>query len=106
MKKKVYVSLSADILHSGHINILNKASNYGEITVGLMTDKAISEYKKIPLLNYSQRKAVVESLNMIKCYSTRKKDYRPNLRKLKPDYVVHGDDWKDGVLKVVQVIKK
>ncbi len=109
MKKKVYVSLSADILHSGHINILNKASNYGEITVGLMTDKAISEYKKIPLLNYSQRKAVVESLNMIKNVIPQEtKDYRPNLRKLKPDYVVHGDDWKDGVLKEsrLQVIKE
>ena len=59
MKKKVYVSLSADILHSGHINILTKASKYGDVTVGLMTDKAISEYKKIPILNYHQRKVVV-----------------------------------------------
>ena len=59
MKKKVYVSLSADILHKGHINILNKAAKLGEVTVGLMTDEAIINYKKIPFLNFSQRKVVI-----------------------------------------------
>ena len=112
MKKKVYVSLSADILHSGHINILKKASKLGDVIVGLMTDEAISEYKKIPLLNYNQRKIVVESLNMVKNVIPQNvKDYRPNLIKLKPDYVVHGDDWKSGLLKesrdqVISELKK
>ena len=49
-KKIVYVALSADILHEGHINILKKAANLGEVTVGLLTDKAISSYKKVPYL--------------------------------------------------------
>ena len=85
MKKKVYVSLSADILHSGHINILTKASKYGDVTVGLMTDKAISEYKKIPILNYHQRKIVVQSLSIVKNIIPQEtKDYRPNLRILRP----------------------
>mgnify|MGYP001449685988 CR=1 FL=1 len=109
MKKKVYVSLSADILHSGHINILKRASKLGNVTVGLMTDKAISEYKKIPLLNYTQRKIVVQNLSMVKNVIPQDtKDYRPNLKKLKPNYVVHGDDWKNGVLKESrdQVIKE
>ena len=109
MKKKVYVSLSADILHSGHINILTKASKYGDVTVGLMTDKAISEYKKIPILNYHQRKIVVQSLSMVKNVIPQEtKDYRPNLRILRPNYVIHGDDWKTGVLKESreQVIKE
>ena len=112
MKKKVYVSLSADILHSGHINILKRASKLGDVTVGLMTDKAISEYKKIPLLNYTQRKIVVQNLSMVKNVIPQDtKDYRPNLKKLKPNYVVHGDDWKNGVLKesrdqVIEELKK
>ena len=89
MKKKVYVSLSADILHSGHINILNKASKYGDVTVGLMTDKAISEYKKIPIINFHQRKIVVQNLSMVKNVIPQEtKDYRPNLRRLKPDFVI------------------
>ena len=109
MKKKVYVSLSADILHKGHINILKKASKLGEVTVGLMTDQAISFYKKIPFLNYSQREIVLKNLNMVKEVIPQKTmDYTPNLRKIKPDYVVHGDDWKMGVLREsrTQVIKE
>jgi len=109
MKKKVYVSLSADILHKGHINILKKASKLGEVTVGLMTDQAISFYKKIPFLNYSQREIVLKNLNMVKEVIPQKTmDYKPNLRKIKPDYVVHGDDWKMGVLREsrTQVIKE
>ena len=109
MKKKVYVSLSADILHKGHINILKKASKLGEVTVGLMTDQAISFYKKIPFLNYSQREIVLKNQNMVKEVIPQKTmDYTPNLRKIKPDYVVHGDDWKMGALREsrTQVIKE
>ena len=109
MKKKVYVSLSADILHEGHINILNKAAKLGEVTVGLMTDEAISNYKKIPFLNFSQRKVVVKSLAAVKNVVPQKTmDYRSNLRKIKPNYVVHGDDWREGILKKnrSQVIKE
>jgi len=53
IKKKVYVSLSADILHEDHINILKKASKLGDVTVGLLTDAAIASYKKLPHLNHS-----------------------------------------------------
>ena len=109
MKKKVYVCLSADILHQGHINILKKASKLGEVIVGLMTDKAINNYKKIPFLNYSQREVVLKNLNMIKeVIPQNTMDYRKNLRKLKPHYVVHGDDWKSGTLKKnrIQVINE
>ena len=113
MKKKiVYVCMSADILHAGHINILEKASSLGNVVVGLMTDQAISYYKKIPFLNYYQREIVLRNLNMVhEVVPQNTMDYRPNLRKIKPDYVVHGDDWKNGVLKenrsqVIKEIKK
>jgi len=109
MKKKVYVSLSADILHKGHINILKKASRFGDVIVGLMTDKAINSYKRIPFLNYSQREVVLKNLNMVKkVIPQNEMDYRINLRKIKPHYVIHGDDWKTGILKESrnQVIKE
>lgn len=111
-KKKVYVALSADILHEGHINILKIAFKLGNVTVGLLTDKAIAEYKKLPLLNYKQRKEVVENLKFVKkVIPQNTMDYRPNLIHIKPDYVVHGDDWKKGVLKksrdqVISILKK
>ena len=65
-KKTVYVGLAADIIHKGHINILKTASQLGDVTVGLLTDKAISSYKKIPHLNYEQREAVIKNIKFIK----------------------------------------
>ena len=105
MKKQVYVCLAADILHEGHINILKKASKHGDVTVGLMTDNAINKFKKIPFLNYEQRVVVVKNLSMVKkVIPQQTMDYRPNLRLLKPHYVVHGDIWKPALKKHRQEI--
>ncbi len=113
MKKKiVYVGLSADILHKGHINILKTASSYGEVCVGLLTDQAIASYKNIPYLDYKKRKVVIENIRYVKKVIPQKTlDYVENLNIVKPDYVVHGDDWKTGVQKktrqrVIKTLKK
>jgi cytidyltransferase-like protein len=66
LKKKAYVGLSADILHDGHINIIKTAKKYGDVIVGLLTDKAIASYKNIPYLDYPRRKAVVENMKYVK----------------------------------------
>ena len=65
-KKKVYVGLSADILHEGHINILKKASKLGDVTVGLLTDSAIASYKKLPYLSYKQREIILKNIKFVK----------------------------------------
>ena len=101
--------MSADFLHHGHINLINEAAKLGELTVGLLTDKAVASYKRLPYLTYGERKAVVEALKGVKKVIPQETlDYRPNLERLKPDIVVHGDDWKNGVQSVVrqQVIDK
>ena len=111
-KKKVYVTLAIDFLHEGHINILNVAKNYGEVTVGLLTDKAIGLYKKLPHYSFDQRKKIVENLKQVKNIIAQDElDYSKNLNLLKPDYVVHGDDWKNGFQKdirkkVIKTLKK
>ncbi|MEN5387962.1 phosphoenolpyruvate mutase [Aliarcobacter skirrowii] len=98
MSKKVYVGMSADLVHPGHMNILKIAAEYGEVTVGLLTDKAIASYKRLPYMTYSQRKSVIENIKGVKeVIPQNTLDYRPNLELLKPDFVVHGDDWKEGV---------
>ena len=101
MKKKiVYVGLSADILHKGHINILKTAAKLGRVTVGLLTDEAIASYKKIPYLNFEQRQIILQNIKFVdKVIPQNTLDYVKNLRIIKPDYVVHGDDWKKGVQK-------
>ena len=98
MSKKVYVGMSADLVHPGHMNILKVAATLGEVTVGLLTDKAIASYKRLPYMTYSQRKAVIENIKGVKEVIPQETlDYRPNLKLIKPDFVVHGDDWKEGV---------
>ena len=96
--KKVYVGMSADLLHPGHINILKKASELGEVVVGVLTDKAIASYKRLPFMTYEQRKEVVENIKGVnKVVPQETLDYTENLNLIKPDIVVHGDDWKEGI---------
>jgi len=98
MAKKVYVGMSADMVHPGHLNIIKEASKLGDVIIGLLTDKAIAGYKRLPALKYEQRKIIIESIKGVtKVIPQHELDYAPNLRELKPDYVVHGDDWKKGV---------
>ncbi len=101
--KTVYVALSIDLIHPGHLNIISKARELGEVTIGLLTDEAVASYKKLPLLSYEQRKTIVENIKGVKkVIPQRTKDYTENLLALKPDYVVHGDNWRTGILKNVR----
>lgn len=96
--KKIYIGMSADLVHPGHMNILKVGASLGEVTVGLLTDKAIASYKRLPYMTYEQRKAVIENIKGVKEVIPQDTlDYRPNLELVKPDIVVHGDDWKEGV---------
>jgi len=98
MSKLVYVAMSADIIHPGHLNIIKEAAKLGDVTVGVLTDAAIASYKRLPYMNYEQRAAVVAALKGVtKVIPQEQLDYIPNLLKLKPDYVVHGTDWREGV---------
>ena len=98
MSKIVYVGMSADLVHPGHLNILKKAQELGEVVVGLLTDEAIASYKRIPNMEFEQRKQVIENIKGVsRVIPQPTLDYVPNLESLKPKFVVHGDDWKTGV---------
>lgn len=99
-EKVVYIAMSADLIHPGHLNIIKKGASLGRVVVGVLTDEAIASYKRLPYMSFKQRKEVVENLNGVSEVIAQKTlDYRPNLELLKPDYVVHGDDWRTGVQK-------
>lgn len=103
MERLVYVPMSADIIHPGHINIIRTAARYGKVMVGLFTDEAIASYKRVPYMTYSQRKAVVENIKGVsEVVAQETKDYEENLRKYKPAYMVHGTDWREGPLSAVR----
>jgi phosphoenolpyruvate phosphomutase len=98
--KSVYVAMSADLIHPGHLNIIHAARELGEVTVGLLTDAAIASYKRLPFLSYEQRRVIVENIKGVsRVVPQETLDYVPNLRAFRPDYVVHGDDWRTGVQK-------
>lgn len=101
--KLVYVPMAADIIHPGHINILKKAASLGRVVVGLFSDDAIRSYKPDPCMNYEQRKEVVESLKYVDEVACQEvKDYSENLKRYRPDYMVHGTDWREGPLAEVR----
>ena len=102
-KKLVYIGMSADLIHQGHLNIIREGLKWGEVIIGLLTDKAIAGYKRLPLIAFNERKLIVENLKGVeKVVPQNTLDYVPNLKELKPDFVVHGDDWKTGIQKEVR----
>ena len=112
MEKKVYLGLTADIIHPGIINIINEGAKHGQLIIGLLTDSAIVSHKRLPYLTYEQRKQVVENIKGVSEVVPQEDwSYIPNLKKLKPDFIIHGDDWKSGSLskirdEVIEVMKE
>ncbi len=103
MEKIAYVGMSADIIHPGHLNIIKKAGTLGKVIIGLLSDKAIASYKRVPIMTYEQRFEVVNNIKGVhKVVEQDTLDYVPNLIKYKPNYVVHGDDWREGVQSVTR----
>ncbi|MGI9225268.1 MAG: phosphoenolpyruvate mutase [Woeseiaceae bacterium] len=103
MTKSVYVAMSADLVHPGHLNIINKGAELGEVTIGLLTDAAIASYKRLPYMKFEQRREVVANLKGVsQVVAQETLDYVPNLREYRPDFVVHGDDWREGVQREVR----
>lgn len=95
--KLVYLGLSADSIHHGHMKLLEKARGLGDVMIGLLTDKAVAETKRLPYLNYDQRKKILQNFKGVKkIVPQQENDYSHNIKKYKPDFMIHGDDWKKG----------
>lgn len=112
MQKKVYLGLTGDIIHPGIINIITEGAKHGHLIIGLLTDTAIVSHKRLPYLTYEQRKQVIENIKGVgEVIPQEDWSYIPNLKKLKPDFIIHGDDWKIGSLskirdEVIEVMKE
>lgn len=97
MSKKVYLGMIADIMHPGLTNIINEGAKYGDVVIGLYTDKAIATHKRLPYLTYEQRKEVLLNIKGVSEIVPQDDwSYVPNLLKYRPDYIIHGDDWVEG----------
>ena len=109
--KQVYICFSTDIIHNGHLAILKRAAELGEVTAGILTDEAVAGYKHYPLLPLEERVAMFRSLKYVAHVVVQASlDYTEVLERLRPDIVVHGDDWLVGYQanirqKVIETLK-
>ena len=98
-----YTCFTTDVIHEGHLNIIKKASEYGEVVVGVMTDETMIKFDRFPTIPFEKRMEMIEKLDgvsrVIKQETVMYDDVIPSLR---PDYVIHGDNWLSGPLKAVR----
>lgn len=96
--KKVYMSFSTDIIHMGHIHIIQRAAKLGELIIGVLTDEVVASYKRFPLVSFEERCEILRNIcGVSQVVEQSTLEYEENLRRYRPDYVVHGDDWQSGV---------
>ena len=101
--RTVYMCFSTDMIHGGHIAIIKKAQKLGKLIIGVLSDEAVASYKRFPLMPYAERKSLVENINGVHSVIEQKElSYAENIRKLRPTYVVHGDDWREGFQKPIR----
>ena len=102
-ERTVYMSFSTEYIHSGHMAIINKAKRLGRLIIGVLSDEAVASYKRFPMIPYEERKALLENISGVERVIEQKTlSYVDNLRTLKPDYVVHGNDWCEGFQKPIR----
>lgn len=108
----VYVPLATDVIHEGHLNIIKKANKLGQVIIGILSDKAITQYKQLPLFSEFERIQEARKLkNVNQVIVQNEWSYKKILKKIKPNYFIHGDDWKKGIQKkirseVIETLKK
>lgn len=99
----VYLCFSTDIVHSGHLAILNRAAALGYLVVGVLVDHAVASFKRYPLLPYSERVTLFENMKGVErviCQKTL--SYKGVIEELHPDIIVHGDNWRQGFQKPIR----
>lgn len=102
-ERTVYMCFSTEYIHSGHTAIINKARRLGRLIIGILSDEAVASYKRFPLIPFEERKALFENIAGVERVVEQKMlSYAENLRWLKPDYVVHGNDWVEGFQKPIR----
>ena len=101
--RTVYMCFSTDMLHSGHIAIIRKAARLGKLIIGVLSDEAIASYKRFPLMPFEERKSLFENIAGVdRVVEQKKLSYTDILNELKPNFVVHGDDWCTGFQKPIR----
>ncbi len=101
--KTAYICFTTDVVHEGHLNIINKAREYGEVICGVLTDEALLKFDRFPTISFEERLSLIRSVEGIDKVVVQKDPmYKDVIKELKPDYIIHGDNWKEGALKTLR----
>lgn len=94
---KVYACFCTDVIHEGHLNILNEANKYGDVTVGILSDSAMIKYNRFPTISIEERKKIIKETGLASDVIIQDEVMYDNvISQMKPDYVIHGDNWCKG----------
>ena len=101
--KRVYTCFCTDVIHEGHLNIIKEARKYGDVIVGVLSDEAMVRYNRFPVVSFEERVQMVTEIEGVRDVVIQKDImYDQIIKKLKPDYVIHGDNWKTGPMKAIR----
>ena len=101
--KTVYTCFCTDIIHEGHLNIIRQGRKYGEVIVGVLTDEAMIRFNRFPAVSFRERVAMVEKIEGVSRVVVQKKvTYDEIVEQLHPNYIIHGDNWKEGPLRFLR----
>ncbi|MEG0264929.1 MAG: phosphoenolpyruvate mutase [Erysipelotrichaceae bacterium] len=101
--KKVYICFSTDVMHVGHLNIIKKAREYGMVVAGVLSDEASVCFDRFPTISFEERFNMIKNTTGIDEVIVQKTvSYKDVLNEIKPDYVIHGDDWRDNALSKIR----
>ena len=99
----VYTCFTTDVIHEGHMNIINKAREYGEVVVGVLSDEAMVRFDRFPTISFEERMELVKNTPGVD--RVIKQDdimYDSVISQIHPDYVIHGDNWLNGPTKAIR----
>lgn len=101
--KTVYACFCTDIIHEGHLNIIKEAMQYGEVIAGVLSDEAMVRYNRFPAVSFEQRLHMVKEIEGVSRVIVQKDIMYDNvIEQLRPDYVIHGDNWKSGAMSAIR----
>lgn len=101
--KKVYTCFCTDVIHEGHLNIIREAQKYGEVIVGVLSDEAMVRFNRFPTVSFEQRMQMVKEIDGVsKVIVQDDVMYDRVIEQLRPDYVIHGDNWMEGAMRAIR----
>ena len=96
--KTVYACFCTDVIHDGHLNIINNAKKYGRVVIGVLSDQAMIRFNKFPTIAFEERIKLLQNLEGVDQVIIQNEImYDEIFKSIKPDYIIHGDNWKTGV---------